>query len=88
MKTPVTRACFHCIDTIRVVYDWLNKKVSAGANSCATVINSLGGSSSGPHAFVGFKDNSCISTPAVLIFRSGISGNDDCSLSGTLAFLS
>ena len=57
-------------------------------NSCETVHNSLGGSSSGPLAFVGFKDKSCRSTPAVIIFRSGMSGNSYCPLSGTFIFLS
>ena len=33
-----------------------------GASLCATVFNSLGGSSSGPHALVGFRDASCFST--------------------------
>ena len=45
---------------------------------CATVLNSLGGSSSGVHAFLGCKDKSCFYTPAVLILGSGISGNGDC----------
>ena len=60
---PVTRACFHCMC-------WLNKKVSAGTNSCATIPNSLGGSLSGLHTFVGFWDRGWFPTPAVLILRS------------------
>ena len=48
----------------------------------------MGGSSSGLHAFVGFEDKSCFLMPTVPILRSGISGNVDCPLSGTLTFLS
>ena len=66
----------------------VRQKIGTGANSCATIFNSLGGSSSGLHAFVGFRDESCFSTPAVLIFCSGISGNGDCPLSGTFIFCS
>ena len=88
LKILVTRACFHYIGTILAVLDFLHKKVSAGANSRATVLNSLGGSLSDPHAFVGFRDKSRFSTPAVLILRAGISGNGDFPLSETFIFLS
>ena len=63
-------------------------KVSAGANTCAPILNSLSGSSLDPPVFVEFKGKSYFSAPAVLILRSGISGNGDCPLSGTFIFLS
>ena len=52
LEIPVTMTCFHCIGTIPVVYDWISKKVSAGANSCSIVLSSLEGSSSSEYAFL------------------------------------
>ena len=61
-----------------MVYDCQDKDVSAGVNSCTTVLSSPGGSSSGPHAYDEFNDECCFSTPVVLILRSSISENVDC----------
>ena len=46
------------------------------ANSCAIVFISLYDSSLCPHSFVGFKEKNYVSTPAVLIWITGISDGD------------